>query len=81
MFSSMVPSNRNVSCSTTPRNSRKSRSLMVARSWPSTSTRPETGRLKAITRLMSVLLPEPLDPTSAVVDPAGARNDCWLDLG
>jgi hypothetical protein len=37
-------------------------------------TRPETGRLKAITRLTSVLLPEPLDPTSAVVDPAGARK-------
>jgi hypothetical protein len=28
--------------------------------------------LKAITRLMSVLFPEPLEPTSAVVVPAGA---------
>ena len=33
---------------------------------------PLTGRLKAITRLTSVLLPDPLEPTSAVVDPAGA---------
>ena len=35
---------------------------------------PWTGRLKAITRLTSVLLPEPLEPTSAVVDPAGRRE-------
>ena len=34
--------------------------------------RPDAGRLKAITRLISVLLPDPLDPTSAVVVPAGA---------
>ena len=34
-------------------------------------TRPESGRLKAITRLISVLLPEPEEPTSAVVEPAG----------
>ena len=31
------------------------------------STRPLFGRLNVITRLMSVLLPEPLEPTSAVV--------------
>ena len=37
-------------------------------------TRPDFGRLNAITRLISVLLPEPLDPTSAVVVPAGARK-------
>ncbi len=30
---------------------------------------------------MSVLLPEPLDPTSAVVDPAGARNDTFFSTG
>ena len=34
--------------------------------------RPAFGRLNAITRLMSVLFPEPLDPTSAVVAPAFA---------
>ena len=42
-----------------------------ARSRPSTRIRPLSGRLNAMTRLMSVLLPEPLDPTSAVVVPAG----------
>jgi hypothetical protein len=44
----------------------------VLRSMPSTSTRPASGRLKAMTRLMSVLLPDPLDPTSAVVVPGAA---------
>ena len=34
-----------------------------------------------MTRLMSVLLPDPLDPTSAVVDPAGARNDTCFSTG
>ena len=51
------------------------------RSWPSTSTRPEVGRLKAITRLISVLLPDPLDPTSAVVEPAGAWNETCFSTG
>ena len=39
---------------------------------------PDCGRLNAITRLMSVLFPDPLDPTSAVVVPAGAWNDTPL---
>ena len=60
---------------------RKSRSLLSVRSRPSTSTRPDSGRLKAMTRLMSVLLPEPLDPTSAVVEPAGARNETCFSTG
>ena len=34
-----------------------------------------------MTRLMSVLLPDPLDPTSAVVDPAAALNDTCLRTG
>ena len=44
-------------------------------------TRPRVGRLNAITRLTSVLLPDPLEPTSAVVDPAGARNDTSFSTG
>ena len=44
-------------------------------------SRPLCGRLNAITRLMSVLLPEPLDPTSAVVVPAGARNETCFSTG
>ena len=32
-------------------------------------------------RLIKVLLPEPLEPTSAVVDPAGARNDTCFRTG
>ena len=39
---------------------------------PIYSHRPESGRLKAITKLISVLFPEPLEPTSAVVEPAAA---------
>jgi hypothetical protein len=30
---------------------------------------------------MRVLLPDPLDPTSAVVDPAGASNDTFFSTG
>ena len=51
------------------------------RSWPSTRIRPLSGRLNAITRLISVLLPDPLDPTSAVVVPAGARKLTFLSTG
>ena len=43
--------------------------------------RPFVGRLNAITRLISVLLPEPLDPTSAVVVPAAAWNDTPFSTG
>ena len=50
-------------------------------SMPSTSSLPENGRLNAMTRLMSVLLPEPLDPTSAVVDPAGDENETCFSTG
>ena len=50
----------------------------LARSRPSTRMAPACGRLNAITRLISVLLPEPLEPTSAVVVPAGARNETPL---
>ena len=55
--------------------------MIVVRSWPSTSTRPVSGRLNVITRLISVLLPDPLDPTSAVVEPAGAWNDTCFSTG
>ena len=34
-----------------------------------------------MTRLMSVLLPDPDDPTSAVVVPAGARKDTCFSTG
>jgi hypothetical protein len=43
--------------------------------------RPDVGRLNAITRLMSVLLPDPLDPTSAVVLPAGAVKETPFSTG
>ena len=43
--------------------------------------RPWVGRLKAITRPMSVLLPDPLEPTSAVVLPAGASNEIPFSTG
>ena len=34
-----------------------------------------------MTRLMSVLLPDPLEPTSAVVVPAGARKLTFFSTG
>ena len=37
--------------------------------------------MNAITRLISVLLPEPLEPTSAVVVPAGARKLTCFSTG
>src|SRR5256884_2701342 len=37
--------------------------------------RPAFGRLKVSTRLISVLLPAPEEPTRAVVEPAAARNE------
>ena len=40
-----------------------------------------SGRLNAITRLISVLLPEPLDPTSAVVVPGAAWNVTFFSTG
>jgi hypothetical protein len=48
---------------------------------PSMSTRRAFGRLNAITRLINVLLPDPLDPTSAVVVPAGAVNETPRNTG
>ena len=51
------------------------------RSRPSMRMTPDSGRLNAITRLMSVLLPDPLDPTSAVVVPAGAWNETSFSTG
>ena len=37
--------------------------------------------MNAITRLISVLLPEPLDPTSAVVVPGAAWNETPFSTG
>ena len=41
----------------------------------------DSGRLKVITRLMSVLFPDPLEPTSAVVAPAGAWKVTCFSTG
>ncbi len=37
--------------------------------------------MKAATRLIKVLLPAPLEPTSAVVVPTGASNEMWRRTG
>ena len=75
MLAAMVPSNRKFSCRTTPRWARYSFSRSASRSWPSTSTSPDVGRLNAMIRLISVLLPDPLEPTRAVVVPGAAVSD------
>src|ERR1051326_3386543 len=81
MFSAIVPSNRKLSCITTPRYERKSRRRNVLRSFPSILIEPESGLLKFIAKLIKVLLPEPLEPTSAVVEPAGALKETFLSTG
>src|SRR5207237_628700 len=70
-----VLSNRTSAGSATPLCRRYSVSGMVPRSRPSTRIRPDSGRLNASTRLIRVLFPAPDEPTSAVVEPRGARND------
>ena len=81
MFSAIVPSKRKFSCNTTPRCCRKSFNLIPSMFLPSTVICPLSGRLKAITRLTKVLFPEPLEPTSAVVVPAAAKNEMPLITG
>ena len=53
----------------------------MPRSRPSIRTRPDFGRLNAITREMSVLLPPPEAPTRAVVVPAGTWMLMFLSTG
>jgi hypothetical protein len=43
--------------------------------------RPASGRLNDMIRLTSVLLPEPDEPTRAVVVPAGARSETPFSTG
>ena len=81
MFEATDPSKRKFSCSTTPSCRRYSASRRSARSRPSTRTRPAWGRLNAMIRLTRVLFPDPLDPTSAVVLPAGASSETSLSTG
>src|SRR5216683_238629 len=81
MFSAIVPSNRKLSCNTTPSWRRYSASRTVARSRWSTTIRPARGRLNASTRLIRVLLPAPDDPTRAVVEPGECLGDLRADGG
>ena len=80
-FSRMVPSKRKVSCRTTPRWRRYESSLTVARSTPSTTTRPAVGVWKAQTRPIIVDLPAPEGPTRAVTVPGAARSETSWSTG
>ena len=68
------PCRRRGSCPAAPRPrcERYWRSLSDSSGRPSIVIVPRCGWLNAMIRLISVLFPEPLEPTSAVVDPAGA---------
>ncbi len=68
-FSRTVPSNRIDSCGTTDTNRRYVRRSRVFMSAPSSSIRPEVGRMKPMTRLSTVDFPAPDAPTSAMVSP------------
>ena len=80
-FSRIVPANRNVSCSTTPSCVRYVSSRTLARSMPSTVTRPQLGLWNAEINPMIVLFPEPLEPTSAVTVPDGETNETSFNTG
>src|ERR1051325_10874378 len=78
MFSSIVPSKRNVSCSTTPNCVRYVSRRTVERSTPSTVMTPSRGAWNAAIRLMIVDLPDPEGPTSAVTVPGAEEFACPL---
>ena len=71
-FSRIVPSKRNVSCSTTPNCVRYELSRTVERSTPSTEIDPVVGLWKAAISPMMVDLPDPEEPTRAVTVPGSA---------
>ena len=64
-LSPIVPSNRNTSCGTTSRLRRSEAGSATRRSIPPTSTVPRVGSAIRATSLPSVLLPDPVAPTSA----------------
>ncbi len=70
MFSRIVPSKSTDSCGTTETNRRNVRRSSSSMSTPSSSICPRVGRRKPSTRLRSVDLPEPDEPTNATVSPA-----------
>ena len=78
MFSAMVALNRNVSCGTKPICRRSSAGSSLRRSMPSSSTAPPVGSNSRGSRFTSVLLPEPVWPTTASVVPAGMRRSIPL---
>jgi hypothetical protein len=71
MFSRMVVSNRKLSWKTTPSWSRSDPVVPDLRSAPSKVTLPESGSYERETSPSTVLLPEPLPPTTATFVRAG----------
>ena len=74
MLFNTVSSNSTVSWVTRPIWPRRSRSRMSPSGMPSSRIVPPVGSAKRGTRLASVLLPQPLGPTMAIVSPKGMRR-------
>jgi len=70
-FAAMVPSNRKGSCGTTVTRSRRLLLLTLVRGTPPTSTKPAVGSARRAINRPSVVLPDPVSPTTATCWPAG----------
>ncbi len=77
-FSRSVSENRNVSCGTYPTERRKVSSGNRRMSTPSIKTWPSSASRIRGTRLMRVVLPAPVIPTMATVEPASTVKETLL---
>ncbi len=81
MLSRTVPRNRKLSCKTTPKLRRRWIRLISRSSTPSILRKPLYSRLMPCSRRVTVLLPEPLRPTTPSMVPAGMLNDIRSSAG
>ena len=71
----MDPGKRTGSCAKNVTRLRKACLSTFEMSIPSIRMRPDSGRIVANSASDKVLLPDPVRPSSAVVDPPGMRKD------
>ncbi len=76
-FSRIERLNSRLSWNTMPMVSRRLSSVACRMSWPSIATRPPVGSHSRCSRFIAVLLPAPVEPTSAITLPGCATKDTW----
>ncbi len=81
MLSCTVPENRNSDCGIVTIRRRSSSGAMSRTSTPSTSTAPPPASYSRLIRLITVDLPEPVEPTSAIRSPGRTWNDRSVNTG